>query len=249
MKYFLHLAYKGTNYHGWQWQPNVVSVQQMIEEALAKVFKKEKVSIAGCGRTDAGVHASQYYAQVKIEESFDFDAVFRLNKMLPPDICVYEMIPVAQNMHAQHSPISRTYTYHFHTKANPFIQDVSTFVEIELDFEKMKTAVALLQKYENFRAFCKQPDLYPHHRCDIMEVFLEIDETTNCHFFKITANRFLRSMIRLLMGNLFKIGKGKLTIDTFESFLKTGESPKFFNEAPPQGLFLTGVKYANLPVL
>ena len=149
MKYFLHLAYKGTNYHGWQWQPNVISVQQVIEEALAKVFKKEKMSIAGCGRTDAGVHASQYYAQVKIEESFDFDPVFRLNKILPPDIRIYEMIPVVQNMHAQHSPISRCYTYYFHTQPNPFINDVSTFVEQELDFEKMKSAVALLSKYEN----------------------------------------------------------------------------------------------------
>ena len=245
MKYFLHLAYKGTNYHGWQWQPNVISLQQVIEEALAKIFKKEKMRISGCGRTDKGVHASQYFAHVEIEEPFDFDPVFRLNKVLPFDIRVHEMFEVPDEMHAQHSPISRSYTYYFHTRPNPAIHDISTFVEEELDFEKMKTAVSLLSKYENFRSFCKQPDLYPHHRCYLKEASLEIDESHHRHYFKITANRFLRSMIRLLMGNLFKIGKGKLSVDQFETYLKTGETPVFFNEAQPQGLFLSEVKYAE----
>lgn len=244
MKYFLHLAYKGTNYHGWQWQPNVNSVQEVIETALAKMLGKEKVSIGGCGRTDAGVHASQYYAQVRIEKELDFDPVFRLNKMLPADIVVFDLIPVEENQHAQHQATSRTYTYYFHNKANPFINDVSTFVEGDLDFEKMKAAVALLKKYKNYHAFCKQPDLYPHHNCDIKEAFLEIDETTHRHFFKIKADRFLRSMIRLLMGNLFEIGKGKMSLAEFEHCLKSGEAPTFFREAFPQGLFLSGVAYA-----
>jgi len=243
LKYFLHLAYKGTNYHGWQWQPNVNSVQEVIETALAKMLGEEKISIGGCGRTDAGVHASQYYAQVRIEKELDFDPVFRLNKMLPADIVVFEMIPVEENQHAQHQATSRTYTYHFHTKANPFINDISTFVEEELDFNKMKTAIALLKKYINYRAFCKQPDLYPHHDCDIRLAHLEIDESTNRHFFKITADRFLRSMIRLLMGNLFEIGKGKMTIAEFEHCLESGEAPVFFREAYAQGLFLSGVEY------
>ena len=243
MKYFIHLAYKGTNYHGWQWQPNVVSVQEVIQDALAKIFRKEKMTIAGCGRTDAGVHASQYYAQFSLEEAFDFDAVYRLNRLLPPDIRVHEIFPVREKIHAQHSPISRSYTYHFHTRTDPFIHDISTFVQMELNFEAMQSAVALLKKYNNFRAFCKQPDIYSHHQCVIKEAFLEINETTQRHYFKITADRFLRSMIRLLMGNFFEIGKGKMTIEAFEHCLKTKEAPQFFNEAFPQGLVLSEVKY------
>ncbi len=246
MKYFIHLAYKGTRYHGWQRQPNHPSVQETLENALQKMMGR-KINCIGCGRTDAGVHASQFFCHIKVEQAFDFDPVFRLNKMLPNDISIFEFINVAPNAHAQHDALLRTYTYQVHLVKHALLSDVSSFYPKEnLDLAKMEQAVALFRDCRDFRAMCKQPDLYKNTRCEMQEARMEINVTSTRLFFTFSANRFLRNMIRIIIGNVLEVGYGRLCIHELEECLKSGRSPKNFNLAYPQGLCLSGVKYPSL---
>ena len=246
MKYFLHLAYKGTNYHGWQRQTHVLSIQAILEDALSQLFK-QKLTVHACGRTDTGVHASQSFCHLVINQTWDFDAVFRLNKMLPPDIRVYEFIPVAAKANAQLDVLSRTYDYYIHLKDDPFLADLSTLCLIDKPaLSDMQAAAQLLTHYQDFRSFCKQPDLYPHTLCKVTEAKLLLNEDKTRIRFSITANRFLRAMIRMLVGNLIKVGKKKITLNDFEQQLK---NPKLTTKpvfAHPQGLYLTKVVYPYL---
>lgn len=244
MKYFLHLAYKGTNYSGWQRQINTpYTIQQTLEEAVSKMVGQPTTCI-GCGRTDAGVHASQFYAHIVVEKAFDYDPVERLNRMLPNDISIYECLPVEYANHAQYDATSRTYEYHIHGQKNAFLSELSAHYAFEnLDFEKLKIAAKLIVETSDFRAFCKQPDLYKHTVCHIKTAHLDIDEKAQKIVFTITANRFLRGMIRLLVGNMLAVGYGKMSLESFENALKTGVAPKFYRAAYPQGLYLAKVVY------
>jgi len=246
MKYFLHLAYKGTHYNGWQRQINAIGIQAILEDKLSQMFK-QKLTVHVCGRTDTGVHASQCFCHLVINKAWDFDAVFRLNKMLPPDIRVYEFIPVNAEANAQLDVISRTYDYYIHFKDDPFLAELSTLYLIDHpDLSAMQAATNLLTKYQDFRSFCKQPDLYPTTSCTISFVELTISPNRNRLRFRITANRFLRAMIRMIVGNLIKIGKGKMTVADFENLLKNPyltTQPVF---AYPQGLYLSKVVYPYL---
>jgi len=246
LKYFLHIAYKGTNYQGWQRQINGVGIQEILEDALSRMFK-QKILVHACGRTDAGVHASQFFCHTIIEKGWEFDAVFRINKMLPNDISVYEFIPVEPTANAQLDVIARTYEYHIHTTNNPFLADVSTLYLMDNpDLEAMQVAVSLLTKYRNFRSFCKQPDLYAHTLCEVSFAELIINENKTRIQFRITANRFLRAMIRLLVGHLVKVGQQEMTLMEFENLLKKPQlnhQPVF---AYPQGLYLSKVVYPYL---
>lgn len=246
MKYFLHLAYKGTNYQGWQRQINGFGIQQVLEDALSRMFK-QRVLLHACGRTDAGVHASQFFCHTVIEKKWNFDAIFRINKMLPNDIRVYEFIPVAPTANAQLDVTARTYDYYIHTTNNPFIAELSTLYLMEKPaLEKMQTAANLLTVYRDFRSFCKQPDLYPNTLCEVSFASLTIDANQTRLRFRITANRFLRAMIRMIVGNLVKIGRKELTLAEFEEQLKSPQlttQPVF---AYPQGLYLAKVVYPYL---
>lgn len=245
-KYFLHLAYKGTHYQGWQRQINAIGIQAIIEDALSRMFK-QKVLLHACGRTDAGVHASQFFCHTIIEKEWNFDAVFRINKMLPADIRVYEFIPLEAKANAQLDVIARTYDYHIHTAHNPFLAELSTLYLMDNPaLEEMKAAANLLTEYRDFRSFCKQPDLYKTTLCDVSFAELIIDESRTRLHFRITANRFLRAMIRMLVGNLIKIGKREMTLLAFEAKLKNPQlctQPVF---AYPQGLYLSKVVYSYL---
>ncbi len=246
MKYFLHLAYKGTHYQGWQRQINALSIQAVLEDALGRMFK-QKISLHACGRTDAGVHASQFFCHTKIEQAWDFDAVFRINKMLPDDIRVYEFIPVEATANAQLDVIARTYDYYIHTKDDPFLAELSTLYLMDNPaLKEMQKAVELLTQYQDFRSFCKQPDLYPTTLCEVIFANLTVDATKNRLHFRITANRFLRAMIRMLVGHLIKIGQGEMSLTEFEALLKKPQlntQPIF---AYPQGLYLSKVTYPYL---
>jgi len=245
-KYFLHLAYKGTHYQGWQRQINGIGIQAIIEDALSRMFK-EKILLHACGRTDAGVHASQFFCHTIIDKTWDFDAVFRINKMLPTDIRVYEFIPVASTANAQLDVIARTYDYHLHTAGNPFLAELSTlYLMNNPALAAMQAAAKLLTQYRDFRSFCKQPDLYKTTLCEVSFAALMIDESQTRLRFQITANRFLRAMIRMLVGNLIKIGRRELTLIEFEAKLKNPQlstQPVF---AYPQGLYLSKVVYPYL---
>ena len=248
-KYFIHLAYKGTNYQGWQRQKNGLGIQEIVEDALSRMFK-QKINLHACGRTDAGVHASQFFCHTMIKEPWGFDAVFRINKMLPTDISVYDFIPVADSANAQLDALTRTYDYHIHTTPNPFLAELSTFYEItNLDITAMQSAVKLLTQYSDFRSFCKQPDLYKTTLCEVSSATLIVDESQTRLNFQITANRFLKAMVRILVANLIQIGKQEMELDTFEAKLKNpqlSQQPLF---AYPQGLYLSKVVYPYLELV
>jgi len=244
MRYFFHISYKGTNYRGWQRQLNVISVQEILENEINRLLNINTF-IVGCGRTDAGVHAQQFFFHLDVKEAWDVDLKFRLNKALSPDIAIHDIIRVADNAHAQFDATARTYEYYIHTQKSPFLNDISAWYDEDLDIEKMKTAAALLPEYKDFRAFCKTPDKHNHTLCDVKSAKLSTNESRTQIKFQITANRFLRGMIRIIVHRLLKVGKGKWSIDKFEYHLSSKERPQFTNFAYPQGLYLTKVVYPD----
>lgn len=248
MRYFLHIGYSGTNYRGWQMQKGVVSVQEVLEKNLSQVFKKP-VFVVGCGRTDAQVHASQYFVHFQIDIQWDFDLVFRLNKMLPPDISVFDILPVEPKQHARFGATKRTYDYFIHTYKDPFLRNISTlYTEYKLDTSKMAKAVSLLTSYNDFGAFCKTPDAHSSTICDVSIARLYTNKAGDRIRFQITANRFLRGMIRIIVGKLLQIGAGEMTIEEFEGLLISKITPPEFDVAHPQGLFLSEVQYPFLKI-
>ena len=250
MRYFFHIGYHGTNYCGWQKHPEALSVQQVLETNLSKLLKVP-IYISGCGRTDAQVHASQFFFHVDIEQEWDFDLFFRLNKILPDDIAVFDIIPTEGLPHARFDTIQRSYDYFIHTYKDPFLSRFSSFyAERNLDLNKMKDAVALLPQYDDYRAFCKMPDRIDHTICHVSAASLFTDKDGDRIRFHISANRFLSKMIRIIVGRLLEIGKGEMSIDEFEHYLAEKITPQIIIPAYPQGLYLSKVTYPylDLPV-
>jgi tRNA pseudouridine38-40 synthase len=248
LRYFFHIAYHGYRYRGWQRQDGVSSVQEVIEDALGRVLK-EPTTVYGCGRTDARVSASQYFFHIDTLQQWDYDLVFRLNKVLPHDIAVFEIIPAENEEHARYSVSQRTYDYFIHTYKDPFLAEMSSMYLLEdLDFESMKAAVALLPKYDDYRAFCKSPDKHNHTKCMVSHAQLFRDAGGDRFRFQISANRFLKCMIRMLMGKILDIGKEESTVEEFEHCLRTQESPAYLLPAHPQGLYLSKVSYPFLDI-
>ncbi len=246
MRYFIHLSYNGARYKGWQRQIDVISVQEVLEETLSKLFKK-KISVWGCGRTDAAVHASQYYAHVDIDENWDFDICFLLKKMLPQDIVVYSIREMPAEVNAQRDACERTYDYFIHTKDDPFLCDFSSFYpDPNLNMEAMSEAVALLSKYEDYRAFCKTPKKNNHTYCTIKSAFIEKCEVTGKYHFQIVGDRFLRGMIRVIVTHLLEIGRGNETLEQFEQLFIGKKRSKSIRLACPCGLYLSKIKYPYL---
>lgn len=247
MRYFIHLGFDGSNYRGWQRQQNNPdTVQEIIEKALSNIFKKA-ISTYGCGRTDAGVHASQYVVQINLDEAPAFDLKFRLNKCLPNSIAVFEVIAVNENQHCRHDAVARTYDYFMHWDKNPLLIRYSSFYEdLTLDFDLMKKATALIQGTKDFKALCKQPDSYTNTMCNISRCELFVNEAQGRLRFTITGNRFLRGMVRICVFFLLEVGTGKLTVTEFEEILNQ-EKP-FSEKLPayPNGLFLSKVEYPFL---
>ncbi|MCF8249148.1 MAG: tRNA pseudouridine(38-40) synthase TruA [Saprospiraceae bacterium] len=248
MKFFLHLSYKGTHYHGWQWQPKHTSVQETLQGALEEMLG-HKVNCVGCGRTDAGVHASQYFCHIIVEDDFDYDPVFRLNKILPNDITIHHFIKVGWDAHAQKDAISRTYTYRIHTTKDAFLSELSTYYPKEnMDVGLMQKAVEILPRYRDFRAMCRQPDRYRTTHCELTAAQLLVENDGERLSFVFTASRFLRGMVRILVGQILEVGYGRESLEAFENNLKTGQAPAFTKGAYPQGLYLSGVKYGFLDI-
>ena len=248
MRYFFHIAYHGTRYSGWQKHPGVINVQEVLETVLSRLFKMP-VPIIGCGRTDAQVHASQFFFHVDIEEEWDFDLFFRLNKILPDDIAVYDIIAMQGLPHARFDAIQRTYDYFIHTYKDPFLNGFSAlYAENNLDLNKMKAAVALLPNYSDYRGFCKSPDKNDHTLCYITSATLYADTNADKLRFQISANRFLSKMVRIIIGRLLDIGRGEMSVDEFEHYLINKETPKIIIPAYPQGLYLSKVTYPYLNI-
>lgn len=249
VRYFFHISFNGNKYHGWQRQRDAISVREVFETNLLKVMK-QYVECIGCGRTDSQVHASQFFFHADIEKEWDFDLQFRLNKSLPNDISVFHIIPVEDFRHARYDAISRTYDYFIHTFKDPFLIERSSFYDVQkLDIEKMKQAVKLISGYTDFHSFCLSPAKQPSTICRIMSARLFTDSTESRLRFQITANRFLRGMVRTISGKLIDVGTGKMSLQEFEHLLV--DKPTLFNIRPafPEGLYLTKVTYPYLDIL
>lgn len=226
-----------------------MNVQGVLETTLSQVLKTP-VAIIGCGRTDAHVHASQFFFHMDVEKPWDFDLIFRMNKSLPAGIAIFDVIPVEEHRHARFDAVLRSYDYFLHTYKNPFLNGLSSFYLLDkLDFDKMSQAAAILPKYKDYRAFCTSPDKYEHTICNVMSASLSVDEYGDQLRFQISSNRFLSKMIRIIMGQLLKIGRGVLSVEEFENYLIYNQTPELITPAHPQGLYLSKVSYPylNLP--
>ena len=246
MRYFFHIAYNGHVYSGWQRQPKVNSVQEVIETALSQIFKTP-LTINGCGRTDSGVHASQFFFHVDTDQEWDFDLKFRVNKVLPHNIAVFDIIPLAGKPHARFDAVQRKYDYYLHTYKNPYLNQLSSYYPHEnLNLSEMKRAVLLLPQYKDFRAFCTTPDKNEHTICNVHDAKLFTTPSGDHMRFNIASNRFLGKMIRIITGKLLKIGTGNMSVDEFENLLITLETPGMLEIAHPTGLYLSKVTYPYL---
>ena len=248
MRYFFHIGYNGFQYHGWQKHLPHSTIQETLEVNISKLLKTP-VAIMGCGRTDAQVHASQYFFHLDVEKELGQEIVFRLNKMLPEDIAIFDIVPVADNVHAQYNTVKRTYDYFIHTYKDPFLNRFSClYQEKELQTDKMKQALALLTKYKDYYAFCKSPDKYEHTLCNITFAELFSDNKASKLRIQISSNRFLRGMIRAIVSKLIKTGAEEMSMDEFENYLNSKETQPNIEFSPPQGLYLSKVVYPFLDI-
>jgi tRNA pseudouridine38-40 synthase len=246
MRYFFHIAFQGHHYRGWQRQAKALNVQQVVEETLSQILKVP-VFTTGCGRTDAQVHASQFFFHADIEKKWNFDLLFRINKALPKDIAVFDIFQVEANHHARFDAIERTYDYFFHTYKDPFLNGMSAlYAEKNLDVQKMRQAVSLLPLYHDYRALCKTPDKKRTTICKISSATLLTDSAGDFFRFQISADRFLGKMIRIIVAKLLLIGKNELGVAEFESYLISRKTPDVLAPAHPQGLYLSKVRYPFL---
>lgn len=250
MRYFIEFAYKGTNYHGSQIQPNGVTVQSVLQDAFTTVLR-EPVALTFAGRTDAGVHAEQMFAHFDSDaQIFErsgllslSEAVSRFNRLLPADIAVYRIFPVADDLHARFSAISRTYEYRITTRKSPFAYDTRTHVYAPLDYDAMNQAATILLGTYDFASFCKLHTDVKTTICTITEAQWIVAPNATDAVFRITADRFLRNMVRAVVGTLFEVGRHKISTDDFRTIIQSHSRQAAGQSAPPEGLFLTAVRY------
>ena len=240
MRYFIELSYDGTPFVGWQRQPSGDSVQSCLEDALSILFRKP-LSIVGAGRTDAGVHAHQLFAHVELDEHVDQDLTFRLNKLLPKEIAVRNIIAVAQDAHARFDAVSRSYRYHITTQKNPFLQKRSYQFAKPLDLDLMNQAAKILIDHEDFKCFSKSKTDVKTYVCDIQQVHWQQNGSELVFF--IQANRFLRNMVRAIVGTLIEVGLRKISISDFEAILASRDRSQAGYSVPAHGLYLEKVNY------
>lgn len=242
MRYFITLSYNGKNYHGWQIQPNGSSVQETLEKALSTMLRCP-ISIVGAGRTDTGVHARYMAAHFDTDITFDAaHVVKRLNVYLPADIAIFNIEPVADTLHARFDAVSRTYQYHVHTHKDAFINTQSLQVQPNIRFDLMNQAAQVLFDYIDFTSFSKLHTDVKTNNCTITHAqWTQLSE--HRWVFTITANRFLRNMVRAIVGTLLQVGTQKITIDDFKRIIESKDRCQAGTSAPAHGLYLTDVQY------
>ena len=243
-RYFLQMSYKGTRYHGWQVQPNAVSVQEVMEKALSTILR-ENITVVGAGRTDTGVHASFFMLHFEVEKAIpeNFDLVYKLNSFLPEDIAVQECRRVGDEAHARFSAVSRTYHYFISTVKDPFAAETTYRYLLPLDLEKMNEAARLLFDYDDFTSFSRLHTDVKTNNCKIMQA--EWKKKGSQLVFVIKADRFLRNMVRAIVGTLIEVGQGKLTLDEFRKVIEKKDRAAAGASAPAQGLFLVDIAYPD----
>jgi len=237
------LSYNGKAYHGWQRQPNSISVQQVLEKALSTLLRVP-LTVMGAGRTDAGVHASQMYAHFDLDTDFDIDnLIFKLNWFLPNDISVHRIFEVNDTAHARFNALSRTYHYRVSTTKNVFTEDFAYKIQLPLDVDKMNKACEILLQYKDFQCFSKSNTDVKTYYCTIKEAYWVLNKTELT--FVITADRFLRNMVRAIVGTLINIGLGKIEVEELHTIISSKDRSKAGFSVPARGLFLMDIQYPD----
>jgi tRNA pseudouridine38-40 synthase len=247
MRYFAELAYNGAAYYGWQKQPGQASVQTTLEEAFSLILNTP-IEVTGCGRTDTGVHAHQYFMHFDFEGAFPQGFINRMNKYLPKDIALYQIMEVAPDAHARFDANSRSYEYHLEFRKNPFTTSTAyhfPFAE-QIDRHQLQQAAALLLDYTDFFPFCKTNTDVKTMKCQLSRCEWIFDDARHQMVFHISANRFLRGMVRLIVGMCLNVGIGKTSLEEVRSAMDQQKRLKQSWSVPPQGLFLTDIRYPFL---
>jgi len=241
MRYFFEIAYNGTPYSGWQSQNNATSVQGEVERVLSTAFR-EPIEIVGSGRTDAGVHCEQQFFHADIERPFDPEQMlYKLNSFLPKDIAFGAIRPVRADAHARYSALARTYIYRITRRKNPFLEGLALHFFRPVDVQTLNEASSLLLGKQDFESLSKVNTDVNHFLCDITRA--EWQENGHMLEFTITANRFLRGMVRATVGTLLDVGTGRTSLDDLRAILQSKDRRKAGANVPPQGLYLVRVDY------
>lgn len=241
-RYFLQLAYDGSQFFGWQIQPEQISVQETIEQCLSKLHSNEEVKIIGCGRTDTGVHAHDYFAHVDLPETKTEQLTFKLNKMLPDSIAIKSVFEVEADKHARFDATERVYRYFVHTQKDPFLADRSLLVNQSLNFDAMNNAAEKMIGKKDFTSFSKLHTDVKTNICDVRSAkWVQTSEST--YYFEISADRFLRNMVRATVGTLLDVGMGKLQPSDIDRILADMDRQAASKSAAAHGLFLWEIKY------
>lgn len=241
MRYFIEFSYNGKGYCGWQKQPDVVTVQEVLEECMSTVLQT-KIEVVGAGRTDTGVHAKQMYAHFDVEAPLtDPQIIYKFNQLLPKDIAAIGLHEVKDDAHARFDALSRTYQYLISEKKNPFTIESAHYLKNKLDMVAMNKASQLLFNYKNFKAFSKVHTDVKTYNCMLMQANWESKEDTL--IFTIKADRFLRNMVRAIVGTSIEVGSGKMTLKEFVSVIESQDRSKAGTSVPALGLYLIGIDY------
>ncbi len=241
MRFLFEITYKGTNYHGWQSQHNAIGIQQVIEGAMTKLLR-EKIAIVGSGRTDSGVHCAQQFFHADVESEFEFETlIIRLNSFLPKDIAVRSIRKIKTDASARYDAYERTYQYHITRVKDPLREGLSFYFFKPLDLDVLQKGADILMGKHDFECFSKVKTDVNHFICEIKQA--EWNQKGDLLVFTITANRFLRGMVRAVVGTLLDAGTGKTSLDDIRAVLKSKDRKKAGMNVPPEGLFLTSVKY------
>ena len=242
-RYFIELAYDGTNYHGWQVQPNAVTVQELLDKALTTLLR-QPIETTGCGRTDTGVHAKIFFVHLDVNTVDDKQIIIdkrSLNALLPHDIGIKNIIPVHPEAHARFDATLRSYEYHIHFEKNPFLHGYSWLLRDTPNLQLMNQAAAIVMEYTDFSCFSKSNTQVKTNNCKIAKA--EWVETENGIVFHISADRFLRNMVRAIVGTLLMVGKGEMQPKDIRPIIKSKNRSKAGTSVPACGLYLTEIKY------
>jgi len=246
-RFFIELAYDGTAYHGWQIQPNAITVQQELDRALSVFFRQSVLSL-GCGRTDTGVHATQFFAHIdllEVTEAAANNAVGGVNSLLPYPIAIKKIFKVADDAHARFHATARSYEYHFHFHKDPFKLNRSWLYKAKLDIEAMNKAAEMLLNYTDFTSFSKSNTNTGTNNCKVTTAFFR--ETENGLVFTVSADRFLRNMVRAIVGTLVLVGRNEIGLLEFAAIIESKNRSKAGQSVPACGLYLVSVIYPFVP--
>ena len=240
MRYFIDISYNGKNYHGWQIQKNAVTVQSTIQDVISKILGKT-TDIIGSGRTDTGVHAKSQVAHFDVNKEVDNDFIYRVNAFLPQDISINSVNQVDDNSHARFDAISREYIYKIHDLKSPFVDGLSTFYNKRINMDLINEACSIIMKNSDFQTFSKVKTEVKNFNCTISHA--SIQRKNNFYLFKFCANRFLRGMVRALVGTLLQLNEGKINLKEFKLIFEKKNREYAGPSAPPYGLYLNKVNY------